>query len=191
MGKANLVWLCWQTKEGSSLVLCLWYVHGPLEKVGCLRGLVAPFLCHLTFPFPPPAVVLEVHRMKPPLRVVLALASFLGFGMVLLGKELKFEAWLELPKSSNLVQRLVNKLNLPPAQNLRHLDRLNSKSCKSIEWVEFPKSHGGSIDYEFETRASHVRIDLVVSLSNQSRASPSREKGKSKALPKCSELRDV
>ncbi|GJS26869.1 putative ribonuclease H-like domain-containing protein [Tanacetum coccineum] len=34
----------------------------------------------------------------------------------------------------------------------------------------------------FETRSSHVRIDLGGSLSNQSRASPSREKGKSKSL---------
>ncbi|GKF89165.1 hypothetical protein Tco_0263128, partial [Tanacetum coccineum] len=45
---------------------------------------------------------------ETPLRVVIALASFLGFGMVLLGNEL--EVWLVLPKSSNLVQRLVNKL---------------------------------------------------------------------------------
>ncbi|GKF46344.1 hypothetical protein Tco_0136146 [Tanacetum coccineum] len=44
------------------------------------------------------------------LRVVIALASFLGFGMVLLGKEFELEVWLGLPKSSNLVQRLVNKL---------------------------------------------------------------------------------
>ncbi|GKG50907.1 hypothetical protein Tco_0539031, partial [Tanacetum coccineum] len=34
----------------------------------------------------------------------------------------------------------------------------------------------------FETRSSQVRIDLGGSLSNQSRASPSREKGKSKSF---------
>ncbi|GKD74689.1 hypothetical protein Tco_1332971, partial [Tanacetum coccineum] len=31
---------------------------------------------------------------EAPLRFVIALASFLGFGMVLLGKELELEGWL-------------------------------------------------------------------------------------------------
>ncbi|GKG09172.1 hypothetical protein Tco_0337918, partial [Tanacetum coccineum] len=74
---------------------------GPMEEVGCLRCSVAPYPLSPHFPFPPYEI---------PLRVIIALASFLGFGMVLLGKELELEGWLVLPKSSNLVQRLVNKL---------------------------------------------------------------------------------
>ncbi|GJU23275.1 cysteine-rich receptor-like protein kinase 8 [Tanacetum coccineum] len=56
-------------------------------------------------------------------------------------------------------------------ENLKILDRLNSRIIKKyrVGGVEKPWS-------------SHVRIDLGGSLSNQSRASPSREKGKSKSL---------
>ncbi|GKB62928.1 hypothetical protein Tco_0919114 [Tanacetum coccineum] len=56
--------------------------------------LVAPYPLSPLFPFSPPAVESEVHRMKQHYRVVIALASFLGFGMVLLGKELELEGWL-------------------------------------------------------------------------------------------------
>ncbi|GJR81628.1 hypothetical protein Tco_0152413 [Tanacetum coccineum] len=48
---------------------------------------------------------------ETPLRVVIALASFLGFGMVLLGKEL--EVWLVLPKSSNMgAKACTNLINI-------------------------------------------------------------------------------
>ncbi|GJU69704.1 hypothetical protein Tco_1255963 [Tanacetum coccineum] len=47
-----------------------------MEEVGCLRCLVAPYPLSPHFPFPPPAVESEVHRMKTPLRVVIAWLLF-------------------------------------------------------------------------------------------------------------------
>ncbi|GJU40728.1 hypothetical protein Tco_1193685 [Tanacetum coccineum] len=73
---------------------------------------------------------------ETPLRVVIALASFLGFGMVLLGKELELEA-----KPSEVVLRFYHLL-----QNLRHLDRLNSKNYKKYRVGGVPRSHGEDID---------------------------------------------
>ncbi|GJR93196.1 hypothetical protein Tco_0265370 [Tanacetum coccineum] len=74
------------------LVLCLWVVHGSMEEVGCLRCLVAPYPLSPHFPFPPPVVESEVHRMRFPLRVVLPWLSFLGLWNGIAGKELELEA---------------------------------------------------------------------------------------------------
>ncbi|GKG55902.1 hypothetical protein Tco_0574796, partial [Tanacetum coccineum] len=64
------------------LVLCLWFVPRPMEEVGCLRCSVAPYPLLPHFPFPPPGGGIGGPSYETPLRVVIALASFLGFGMV-------------------------------------------------------------------------------------------------------------
>ncbi|GJT44706.1 hypothetical protein Tco_0953421 [Tanacetum coccineum] len=73
------------------------------RRFGCLDALVAPYPLLPHFPFPTTERLFGgSHRKKPPLRVVLALLSFLGWHGVLLGKELEFELWFELPKSIKL-----------------------------------------------------------------------------------------
>ncbi|GJQ90693.1 hypothetical protein Tco_0001832 [Tanacetum coccineum] len=78
--------------------------------------------------------------------------------------------------------------NCPLRAESKALIVLNQRIIKSMCLVEVLKKHskcvfeGGSIGYEFETRYVPVGFDLGGSLSNQSRASPSREKGKSISL---------
>ncbi|GJZ31808.1 hypothetical protein Tco_0576855 [Tanacetum coccineum] len=63
---------------------------------------------------------------------------------------------------------------------------LTKKSFKTFScFIEGFVFEGGKNWFmNFETRSSHVRIDLGGSLSSQSRASPSREKEKSKSFIK-------
>ncbi|GKD82790.1 hypothetical protein Tco_1349629 [Tanacetum coccineum] len=96
-------------KEGSSIgsfsLVCSWTIGGWMSSV---LGSSVSFVTSPSFSTTGGGI--GGPSYETPLRVVIALASFLGFGMVLLGKELELEGWLVLPKSSNLVQRLVNKL---------------------------------------------------------------------------------
>ncbi|GKF97097.1 hypothetical protein Tco_0292918, partial [Tanacetum coccineum] len=93
MGKANLVWLCWQRKKDLRLVLCLWVVLGKMEEVGCLRcSSSVSFVTSLPFSTTDGGIGGPSYETQ--LRVVISLASFLRFGMVLLGKELELEGWL-------------------------------------------------------------------------------------------------
>ncbi|GKA98061.1 hypothetical protein Tco_0825955 [Tanacetum coccineum] len=65
-----------------------------MEEVRCLRCSVAPYpVTH--FPYSTTGGGIGGPSYETPLRVVIALASFLGFGMVLLGKELELEELLE------------------------------------------------------------------------------------------------
>ncbi|GJX22508.1 reverse transcriptase domain-containing protein, partial [Tanacetum coccineum] len=53
-----------QRKKVLRLALCLWFVHGSMKEVRCLRCSVAPYPLSPHFPFPPPAVESEVHHMR-------------------------------------------------------------------------------------------------------------------------------
>ncbi|GJY24283.1 hypothetical protein Tco_0397941 [Tanacetum coccineum] len=143
---------------------------------------------------------------ETPLRVVIALASFLGFGMVLLGKELDLKvvvvSKLRLSFDSSVCERHLDDVILSPQRGSaicciskeflegEEIERGAVVRVSGSQIVKYPvgevlESHGEGLDeggkywfMNFETRSSHVRIDLGGSLSNQSRASPSREKGK-------------
>ncbi|GJU21288.1 hypothetical protein Tco_0190536 [Tanacetum coccineum] len=85
----------------SDWFICLWVCSMDTngEEVGCLRCSVAPYPLSPHFPFSDHRAgdELVVHDYEITLReLVIALASFLGFGMVLLGKELELEGWLLL-----------------------------------------------------------------------------------------------
>ncbi|GJS71336.1 hypothetical protein Tco_0704177 [Tanacetum coccineum] len=62
-----------------------------MEEVGCLRCLVSSVSFVTSLSFSTTGGGIGGPSYETPLRVVIALASFLGFGMVLLGKELEVE----------------------------------------------------------------------------------------------------
>ncbi|GJS42155.1 hypothetical protein Tco_0567198 [Tanacetum coccineum] len=91
------------SSNGSLSLGCSWK---QMEEVGCslVRSVIYVILCPPHFPFH--------HRggiggpsYETPLRVVIALASFLGFGMVLLGKELELEVILSLRDAAIVAYR--------------------------------------------------------------------------------------
>ncbi|GJU02433.1 hypothetical protein Tco_1112771 [Tanacetum coccineum] len=248
-----------------------------MEEVGCLRLVTS-------LSFSTTGGGIRGPSYETPLRVVIALASFLGFGMVLLGKELELEGgfvWVVLDKLDltvlikvcslgfvlkfrfgTLYKRVLVGLEhllietrgfiwtchiggwflwrkLPTVQFVEIVDvimknrrsfplRVNGQRSSliviyprvkagfccisnriiSIVLVAFRENHGedivdgsplkrshaslkASLKASFGFWSSQVRIDLGGSLSNQSRASPSREKGKSKSFIEVFELRDV
>ncbi|GJW67401.1 hypothetical protein Tco_0121825 [Tanacetum coccineum] len=111
LGKLGLALLA--TKEGSLIgslsLVCSWTNGG--GWMSSVLGSSVSFVTSLSFSTPRGEIV--VHCNTPHYEFVIALASFfLGFGMVIACKGTELEGWLELPKSSNLVQRLVNKLGV-------------------------------------------------------------------------------
>ncbi|GKG25866.1 hypothetical protein Tco_0399012, partial [Tanacetum coccineum] len=75
------------------LVLYLWFVLGTTGGgwMSSVLGSSVSFVTSLSFSTTGGGIGGPLY--ETPLRVVIALVSFLGFGMVLLGKELELEGW--------------------------------------------------------------------------------------------------
>ncbi|GKG14572.1 hypothetical protein Tco_0354172, partial [Tanacetum coccineum] len=81
-------------KEGSSIgslsLVCSWTNGG--GWMSSVLGSSVSFVTSISFSTTGGGIGGSLY--ETPLRVVIALASFLGFGMVLLGKEFELEVWL-------------------------------------------------------------------------------------------------
>ncbi|GJW47800.1 hypothetical protein Tco_0079446 [Tanacetum coccineum] len=88
---------------------------------------------------------------EAPLHVVIALASFLGFGMVLLGNELDLEAWI-IPGPAGLVQRAKllkeNVFILDPDGALMSTQEYMQKVVEDVgEDADFNSGAWGKLDH--------------------------------------------
>nr|GEV33867.1 RNA-directed DNA polymerase, eukaryota [Tanacetum cinerariifolium] len=101
-----------------------------------------------------------------PLRVVMALASFLGFGMVLLGRELELEA-LRCNKSFHIIQRFFKTIHLIP-----NLSSREATICWRSKEFEGEEDRRGAfvLTLESVTRLrEYLTVDLLLIIDKSSR----------------------
>ncbi|GJQ97896.1 hypothetical protein Tco_0009035 [Tanacetum coccineum] len=138
-----------------------------MEEVGCLRCLVAS---------------------EPVVTASFSFSTTLGGGIRVPSYETPRTSLNCLASFLDLEKKIAE---VPAADSKGIIERWNSKNCKKYRVGVVPRSHGEDIDEGVLLKnvpdaiievSSHVRIDLGGSLSNQSRASPSREIGKKQKL---------